>query len=327
MNALACATPSGVILLRRGPWAAWVLPWGARLMQLWWLTAPEGPRPLTLGFANPAAYAQDRMAIGAVCGRYANRIGGARLQRDHQSWALAVNHPMGHCIHGGPAGFGVTPWRVVQVSADSVVLERDSPNGDQGFPGRCIARVEYRLRDDGLDWIANAEVDAPCPINLVQHSYWNLKGSGDLSSHRLSVPAAQYLPVGPDELPQDPSPVAGTVFDFQRSRSIPLSDVPHLDAALRLDSALGANGLRHAAHLAVDDLELTVYTDRPLLHLYAGAGLSAGATALGATHRPGAGLCLETEDWPNGPALGRVAWTEPGQTYLHRMQVHLHPIC
>lgn len=325
MSALACATPSGVILLRRGPWAAWVLPWGARLMQLWWLTAPEGPRPLTLGFANPADYATDRMAIGAVCGRYANRIGAARLQRGDQSWALAVNHPMGHCIHGGPAGFGVSPWRVVQVGSDSVVLERDSPDGDQGFPGRCTARVEYRLRDNGLDWTASAEVDAPCPVNLVQHSYWNLSGDSDLSKHQLTVAATRYLPVGADELPLDPHPVAGTAFDFQSPRAIPKTDVPQLDAALCLDQPLGSIGLRWAARLAVPDLELVLHTDRPLLHLYAGAGLAPSAAASGVAHFPGSGLCLETEDWPNGPALGRVAWTEPGQPYLHRMQIALHP--
>ena len=73
--------PAGVIVLRTDSLLAWVLPYGARLMQLFWLHAPEGPRPLSLGFTDPLAYAQDRAYLGAVCGRYANRIGDAVLER------------------------------------------------------------------------------------------------------------------------------------------------------------------------------------------------------------------------------------------------------
>lgn len=322
--------PARVAVLRSEALEAWVIPFGARLMQLWWLQSPEsatrGPRPLSLGFADPDSYRRDRMSIGAVCGRYANRLADAGLSRDGHTWALDANHPLGHCIHGGRDGFGQRDWAVLEHSDSHIRLGLLSPDGDMGFPGDCRAEVRYQLEGHILRWEAEAEMTAPCPINLVQHSYWNLDARPDLSGHRLQVPARRHHPTDSRELPLPAEPVQDTSLDFRTPRLVPLTRLEDLDAALVLDSAVDGGGLRSGAQLGVADLSLTVRTDRPLLHVYAASGLSAGEAPLGVPHERGAGLCLETEDMPNGPALGADVWYGPGRPYLHRMELTFSPL-
>jgi aldose 1-epimerase len=319
-----------VIVLRSAALEAWVIPFGARLMQLWWLQAPEartqGPRPLSLGFAHPDSYRRDRMSIGAVCGRYANRLADARVSREGQTWALDANHPLGHCIHGGHAGFGQQDWTVLERSESLVRLGLISPSGHMGFPGDCHAEVSYALDGHTLRWDARAELSAPCPLNLLQHSYWNLDACPDLSGHHLQVHAKHYHPTDARELPLPAAPVDGTPFDFRTERPIPLDQIDWLDAALCLDRPFDAGGLRDAGTLRVADLALQVRTDRPLLHIYAASGLAPTEAPFGVPHAPGAGFCLETEDLPNGPALGADVWCGPDRAYRHRTALAFTPL-
>jgi len=309
--------PAGVIVLRTDSLLAWILPYGARLMQLFWLQAPQGPRPLTLGFADPLAYAQDRAYLGAVCGRYANRIGEAVLQRGAQRFALDANTAHGHCLHGGSRAWSEQPWAVASQTADALTLALDSAHGDMGFPGRCQAQVTYRLDGARLLWQAQAQVDRECPLNIVQHSYWNLDGQPDLRGHRLQVDAQHFHPVDARELPLAAALVAGTCFDFRASAGIAPGCVPQLDAALVLDGAGGV--LRRVARLQAGGLAMDVCTDRPYLHVYASANLRSTAAPLGVAHGPGAALCLETEDMPNGPARGADVWYGPQRDYRHTL--------
>ena len=309
--------PPGVLVLRSEHFEAWVILFGARLMQLFWLHAPEGRRPLSLGFGDPNAYRQDTMSMGAVCGRYGNRIGGALLERGDKRYPLDANHPLGHCIHGGKLGWGQRDWQIAQHDASGVTLTLNSADGDMGFPGRCQAQVQYRLEGDRLVWQADARVDAESPINLVQHSYWNLDGAATICQHMLQVDADRYHPVDAQELPLPAVAVDGSCFDFRAGASVAPACVPHLDGALVLRSEAGA--LRPVARLQAGGLAMQVSTDRPLLHVYASAGLRPSRPALGAAHGAGAGLCLETEDMPNGPALGSDVWYGPQRDYRHTL--------
>lgn len=323
------APPPGVWVLKSAALEAWVIPFGARLMQLWWQQAPEaathGPRPLSLGFADPNSYRRDRMSIGAVCGRYANRLADARIERGGQTWSLDANHPLGHCIHGGREGFGQQDWTVLAHSEREMRLGLLSPDGHMGFPGDCHAEVTYTLDGHTLRWQASAELSAPCPMNLLQHSYWNLDARADLSGHRLQANASHYHPSDARELPRLATAVDGTVFDFRVERLVPLAQLDALDGALCLDSELAADGLRDAGTLRVADLALQVRTDRPLLHLYAASGLTPTEPELGVPHARGAGVCLETEDLANGPAMGADVWYGPGRVYRHQMELRFTP--
>lgn len=314
--------PLGVIVLQSQDLQAWVLPYGARLMQLWWMTAPEGPRPLTLGFKNPDDYRQDTSSIGAVCGRYGNRIGQGQLARDGQQWALDINNSKGHCLHGGREGSGQLDWTVQSLDANAVSLTLDTPGGHMGFPGRCKAQVTYALQGARLVWQAQAEVDAPCPLNFVQHSYWNLDAQAGLQHHLLQVNAQAYLPTDALDLPMPAQSVQGTCFDFRQAAGFPSTQIQQFDVAVQLDAE---RQLRRVARLSGRDLSLTLSTDRPWMHVYAAGNLKPGSTPLGAAHLPGAALCLETEDMPNGPALGAPVWYAPGEKYFHAMTFDFAP--
>jgi aldose 1-epimerase len=337
---------------------AWVIPEGARLMQLWWLDAPHAPRPLCLGFQDRADYAFDHMAMGAVCGRYGNRIAHAQLHVGTHTLQLDANHALGHCIHGGANGFGVRTWDVASHSAQHIELRLTSVDGDQGFPGLCEASIRYTLSDDGaLTWQARATVDRPCPINLVPHPYWNLDGAPDITGHRLWVNANEYLPLDALELPLGLTTVRGTPFDFTTPTSMAYADIRVMDAALRLreppqmglraqtqphlpthlPTHLQTQRQRHqqpnqplqlAATCEAGGLRLSVSTDRPFVHVYAAAGLThQGPSPLGVAHQYGAGLCLETEDWPNGPANGRTeVWYDADHAYTHTAQWAFKPL-
>jgi len=312
--------PRGVTVIKSGAFEAWILPLGARLMQLWWLTAPKGPRPLCLGYRTPDDYLFDSMSMGSVCGRYGNRIGNALLERGGDQFFLDANHPLGHCIHGGRVGFGARIWSVKIQSMGAVQLSLCSSDGDQGFPGNCHAVIDYAFQDDHtLRWQAYATVDRPCPINLIPHPYWNLDGQGTITTHRLWVNANHYLPLDDEELPLPLRAVDETVFDFRNAKFISENSIPVLDGAMRLsDEERTPTGLTLGAICEADGLQLSVSTDRPFLHLYGGVALSGHRPALGVKHAPGAGLCLETSDWPNGPAIGREeVWYDADRAYIH----------
>ena len=316
--------PKDVCVLRTQGFEAWVLPWGARLVQVWWLDAPEGSRPLTLGFRDPLAYQDDRMALGSTCGRYANRLQDAQIQWGDTRYSLDANHPMGHCIHGGSRGFDRVSWQVIERADDCLTLRLISPDGDMGFPGTCETTLRIGWEANTLRWRVVAQVDKPCPLNLVQHSYWNLAGSPDLTGHTLRVSAHAYHPIDERELPLPAEPVDGTVLDFRQPRAIDPSLAPALEGALLLEE--GHRGaVREVADLTVRDLRLRLSTDQPYLHLYAGAGLKPTGEPLGVRHQPAAGLCLETEAMPNGPALGAPVWYGPGHDYQHDMRWCFEP--
>ena len=317
MSLPALTPPTGAVVLRSAELEAWVLPYGARLMQLWWLAAPEGPRPLTLSFADEAGFRQDRASVGAVCGRYANRLADAQLNHAGQVYALDANHPLGHCIHGGREGTGQQDWRILRASESTVELGLSLPDGHMGFPGDCQMQVIYRVDGARLVWEARATVNRPCPINLVQHSYWNLDGQADLRGHRLHIPVGSgYWPTNERELPTQRASVEGTYFDFRAGAGFPNDAIDALDGAVELDKP---KGLQPVATLSVRDLHLRLSTDRPYLHLYASRNLRASAPPQGVAHQRGAALCLETEDLPNGPALGADVWYGPGRDYTHTM--------
>ncbi|WP_420550904.1 hypothetical protein [Litorivicinus lipolyticus] len=303
-----CA-PAGAYSIRSGRLTAWIIPRGARLMQLF-----LDDKPLCLGFADPADYASDRASIGAVCGRYGNRIAGGRLERDGAVFELDQNEGE-QCLHGGTNGFGHQTWAVVSHDVDSIRLRLDSPDGDQGWPGRCVAEVSYRLTGAGLEWEATADVDRPCPLNLIQHAYWNLGVPADAMT--LQSPASEYWVSDANNLPLLREAVSGDL-DFRQGRVLGRHD--H-DVALMVPGT----GVRHMATLSGPLARLAIHSDQPSVQLYSAGHLRASERALGAPHHVGNAVCLETQQLPNGPALGEDVWIEPGQTYRHQLHIHITP--
>ncbi len=134
-------------------------------------------REVLLGCADDA-YPTQQVWLGAVAGRFANRIGGAELVRDGQRWPLDANQAP-NCLHGGQAGFHRQHWQIRELEADRVKLALLSRAGDQGFPGNLRVTLEYRLEQSDLVVDFVASTDAATPVSLTSHAYFNLDGQTD----------------------------------------------------------------------------------------------------------------------------------------------------
>jgi aldose 1-epimerase len=287
---------------------------------------------VTLGHDTLAAYVEDTRWFGALVGRYANRIAGGRFSLDGRDYVLERNNGANH-LHGGSGGFHRVLWEVEpRESADgaSAVLRHTSPAGDGGYPGTLTVRVTYTLtHDDELIFDYHATTDAPTPVNLTQHAYFNLAGAGvgDILDHELRLNARTFTPVDATLIPTgEIRGVEGTPFDFTTPARIgarideaddQLTRCGGYDHNFLLDRH-GEAGLVLAARLLEprSGRMLTVFTTEPGLQVYSGNALDPAAGGYGRR----AGLTLETQhfpDSPNHPAFPNTV-LRPGQELSSR---------
>ncbi|SNR54881.1 galactose mutarotase [Paracoccus sediminis] len=272
--------------------------------------------PLILGCPDPADYLGDGLYVGAIVGRFANRIGGARLALDGRDYRTDPNFRTRHTLHGGSRGTHWHLWTVRRARPDGATLTLELPDGAMGFPGTLSIRADIALRDSTLMFDIQAETDAPTPCNLAHHGYFILDDSGDVRGHRLRVAADRYLPVDDDLIPlPGTAPVAGTRFNFRHGRAIAPGGYDHNlclpggPAARRLVAELtGQTGIR-----------MQIETDQPGLQLYDGAHFDGLRGLDGRRYGPFAGVALETQNWPDAPNRPDFpdSILRPGQIYRH----------
>lgn len=302
------------------------LDFGATLTSLTLPVAGER-REVLLGCADQD-YPDQQVWLGAVAGRFANRIGGAELVRGGDRWSLDANQPP-HCLHGGQEGFHRRSWQIRELEADRVRLALLSKAGDQGFPGNLRVTLEYRLEQRDLVVEFRASTDAPTPVSLTSHAYFNLDGNrpecGDVLGHTINLNADHFLPTDPRGLPLTVTPVAGP-FDLRHERPIGQDWLSHPQQcqAKGYDHAFVLNGPEQAwaARVVSADRQLAmeVYTNQPSLQFYTGNWLAGTVGRDGRMLRDHDGFCLEAQqlpDSPNRPELGDV-WLLPGQQYRHQ---------
>jgi aldose 1-epimerase len=285
---------------------------------------------IALGYDDLAGYLADTSYFGALIGRYGNRIGGAAFTLDGRRYALAANDGPNH-LHGGLKGFNRVVWMASPVeggSAAGLVLEHTSPNGGEGYPGTVTVRVTYTLTErDELRVDYEATTDAATPINLTQHTYFNLAGeaSGPILDHELSIDADRIVAVGPGLIPTGVLlPVGGTPFDFRTPSRIG-ARIGADDEQVRLGRGydhtfvLNGRGLRTVARV-VDPRSgrtLDVSTTEPGVQLYTGNFLDGKPGKGGRPYAHRTGFCLETQHYPDSPNRPEFPPTilRPGQTY------------
>ncbi|WP_030382136.1 MULTISPECIES: aldose epimerase family protein [unclassified Streptomyces] len=249
--------------------------------------------------------------FGALVGRYANRIGGARFTLDGRTYTLAANNAP-NSLHGGEHGFDKRVWAVEEIE-HGVRLSRVSADGEEGFPGRLEVSAAYTLDADGTLRIAyEAVTDAATVVNLTNHSYWNLAGAapgtGGAAGHELSLAAGRYTPVDADLIPTgEEAAVDGTRFDFRTARKVGTG----YDHNLVLDK--GVTGVAEPVAELYDPASgrvLTVATTEPGVQVYTGDHLPAPFVA-------GDGVALETQHYPDSPNRPEFPSTrlDAGQTY------------
>lgn len=320
--------------------SAEILTYGAVLHALH-VPDPAGRRTsVVLSLADAAAYAAGQAYVGAVVGRYANRIAAGRFTLDGTAYTLPVND-RGQTLHGGPDGFHRRLWHAEPVpgGGPALRLTLHSPDGDMGFPGAVDIGLTYALDDAGtlsLDFSARA--DRATVVNLTNHAYIHLGGAGrgDVLGHVLRVDADGYLPVSAEGIPLGPAAaVTGTPFDLTAGAVLGervAAEDPQVKAAdgfdhcwvLRGPEGTGAAGGAAAGdapevgtartgaprvaallHDPVSGRSLEVRTTEPGLQVYTANGLdgldSTVADAAGNRHGRHGAVCLETQSLPDAP--------------------------
>jgi aldose 1-epimerase len=277
------------------------------------------PGDIVLGFDDAARYGDTPLPpyFGAIIGRYANRIARGQFTLDGRTYALPINDPP-NSLHGGVRGFDKRVWlaetRTVP-GAETVKFTRVSADGEEGYPGSVELRVSYTLRDSNeLVVEYRAITSAPTPINLTQHTYFNLSAgtSDDVLGHELTVAADRFTPVDDAMIPTGAcAPVKGTPFDF--CDPIPIgarigADDEQIVRAGGYDHNWVLNhtgeGVARAARLRdpSSGRVVEIWTTEPGVQVYTGNKLN--GSMVGKGNRPygkHAGVCLETQHFPDSP--------------------------
>lgn len=313
---------------------------GGVITQLW---APDRDGKLAdivLGFNDVGPYAGDSEYFGALIGRYGNRIRGGRFTLDGVDWQLPVNNGVNH-LHGGPDGFHKVLWRALPFhEGDSVgvTLMHRSVHGEQGYPGTLDVTVVYQLTDDNeLVMTFDAVTDQATPVNLTQHSYFNLAGDGDILGHTLMIAADRMTPVDATLIPTgELAPVAGGPFDFRSAHAIgeridadneQLRYGQGYDHNFVLHGAAGTPAARVREPRSGRVLEL--FTDQPGVQFYSGNFLDGRLSGKERTYVHRSGFCLEPQHFPDAPNQPAFPTTilRPGEEYatVSRLKFSVEP--
>jgi len=292
---------------------------------------------IVLGFDSLAKYlAPPPPYFGAIIGRYGNRIGGAQFALEGRTFTLAKNDGANH-LHGGVVGFDKVLWAGTPMETDSTVsvtFSYTSPDGEEGYPGTLMVDVTYTLTD-GNELIVDykATTDRATPVNLTQHSYFNLagEGKGDILGHVLMIAADSMTPVAAGLIPTgEITPVEGTPFDFRTPTPIG-TRIDDPDPQLQLGPGYDHNwviarsgeGLQLAARVVepTSGRTLEVRTTEPGIQFYAGNFLDGSIVGKsGQAYQRRSGFCLETQHYPDSPNKANFPTTvlQPGENYQSR---------
>ncbi len=268
---------------------------------------------IVLGFDTVEEYVQHSHYFGALIGRVAGRIGNGRYQQDGEEIRLTKNDGPNH-LHGGATGFNRVIWKAEELPTGdgevSVKLTYTSEAGAEGYPGNLETAVTYTLTNDNefrIDY--RAEADEDTPVNLTNHSYFNLSGDAKetVLDHSLTMKADRYLALSDEILPTGKvEEVEGTPFDFREGRKISTGADSNHPQTMKVGNGydhpfvLSENGNREIrlAH-EKSGRALTIETDQQAVVLYTGNQLIDDLEIRGVPARKHLGLCLETQGYPD----------------------------
>lgn len=284
---------------------------------------------VVVGMESLQDYLKKPPYFGAIIGRYGNRIGDAKFKLDGKTYTLAANNGKNN-LHGGNKGFDKVVWDATPAadSTPALTLSYLSKDGEEGFPGNLKVTVVYTLTDaDELNIEYTAETDKATPVNLTNHSYFNLTGSTEntILNHTLQLVADHFTPVDTTLIPTgEIKAVAGTPFDFTKAETI----------GARIDAVPGAapggydhnyvinrkdSSLQLVATLSdtTSGRKLEVFTTEPGIQFYSGNFLNGAFVSGGKPVNFRTALCLETQHFPDSPNKPNFPTTilQPGQKY------------
>jgi aldose 1-epimerase len=308
-----------------------VMTYGALLTELHVPDRAGQMADVVLGFKTLDAYEGAHPYFGATIGRVANRIARGKFRLNGQEYSLATNNGPNH-LHGGVKGFDKRVWKAQTVATTGGVAVKftyTSADMEEGYPGTLTATVLYTLTDrNELRLDHTATTDKATPVNLTNHSYFNLAGDGmgDILGHELTIMADRYTPVDDTLIPTgEIASVRGTVMDFNRSTPIGarIAQVPGpapggYDHNYVLTHGGGVLAMSATVREPGSGRRMDVLTSEPGVQLYTGNFLDGTLTGkAGVAYKQHFGFCLETQHFPdavNHPNFPSVV-LQPDKTF------------
>jgi aldose 1-epimerase len=287
---------------------------------------------VVLGYDNLDGYLQSSPYFGALIGRYANRIEHGKFSLDGVDYTLATNNgPNSH--HGGFRGFDRVVWTarpLPTANGPSLILTYVSRDGEEGYPGTLLVTAIYSVTEDNeLSVEFKATTNKKTVVNLTHHSYFNLRGSGDVLDHRVIINADKFTPVDNTLIPTgELRPVKGTPFDFTSPHTISERINSTNDEQIVFGKGYDhnfvlnkkGNDLSFAAEVyePVSGRLMEVWTTEPGMQFYTGNYLDGSITGKGGwVYQPRDGFCFEPQHFPDSPNHPEFPTTvlNPGETY------------
>ena len=291
----------------------------------------HNPIDIVLGFdkmeqyLNPE-YLKTGTYLGAIIGRYANRVANANFEIDGQSFQISENFPP-HQLHGGFEGFDRKVWQVLNLENNTggeLKMTYLSKDLEEGYPGNLQVSISFSLTDKNeLIISTEAFTDSPTAINLTHHDYFNLNGSGSIGDHLVQISADKFLGQHSDYVANgELISVNGSKFDFNLAKPINQNWDPNFgyDQSFLLKKEYGSFGKAAMAYSEKSGIKLEVFTDEPTLHFYTGKYLGVVDGKNGMDYKPFTGFCFETQHHCNALHIPGFPSTilRPGQVYRHQ---------
>ena len=306
-----------------------VLDYGAAVQSLCVPARDGGFVDVVLGYDTAEEYERNGDFFGATIGRVANRIGGAEFELHGKVYRLEKNDGENQ-LHGGREGFDKKMWRMA-AQGDSLLCWRTSPDGEENYPGNLKVQVLFTLTDDNRLCISyDADTDADTPVNLTNHSYFNLNGDPAqlITNHELYVNADAYTPVDSTFMTTgEIAPVEGTPMDFRTAKLVgkdinadydQLHNGKGYDHNWVLDTGCDDTVLAAELYCPESGIAMKEYTNEPGVQIYAGNFLDGTVTGKkGIVYNFRHAICLETQKYPDTP--NKPEWPsallKPGEKY------------
>src|SRR5215213_3344948 len=294
---------------------ATIVEWGAVIRDLAIPLGQGRTQRVVLGLNSLDDYIRHSPYFGAIAGRYGNRIARGRFRLGGRVHQLSLNDGR-NSLHGGIAGFSNRRWQLADADGSSAALTLLSRDGDQGYPGNLTASCIYRLVGSTLRVELMATTDADTPVNLCQHSYFNLDGSPSILDHTLQLAADFYTPTDVELIPTgEVRAVASTPYDFRKAHPVRRLDEAagrpfryDINFVLRRDrlelSGMDGCMLAHAGTFASEKsgVSMEVWTTEPGLQFYDGWMTDVPVPGIhGHPYGAYAGVCLEPQHFPDSP--------------------------
>ena len=294
-----------------------------------------------LGFDTLEEYVASTRYFGVIAGRYANRIANGVFELDGAQIALGTNRG-GHHLHGGFNGFDTVVWsgkEICEAASVGVELNYLSKDGEQGYPGNLQATVTYRLTENNeltIDYVATT--DKPTIVNLTNHAYFNLAGSGNILGHELTIEADHFTPVDATLIPTgELRKVNNTAFDFTKAHLISdglgvadeqLAVAEGYDHNFVLRKPAGEWGTAVKLYHPCSGRALEILTTQPGLQFYSGNYIEGIKGKGGVAYQKHAGCCLETQHFPDSPNHASFPSTvlRPGERYHEKTLLRFYAV-